>query len=178
MNPRFRDRLSFCSAIGIGLGISTGHPMGIIAAVGMPLACLTAGTRKAAFKSTLGYYVAGIWPMVPAWRATSGSPRFLLSLLRCGSSPQSYSRFPGPLPGHLIASIASGEYRSRSWSQSSLRSGLSALLLRSRRRAIFFPERLGLVSQRSRFCQGLFSRRTLWPRADVALFCVSLARLP
>ena len=30
----------------------------------MPLACLTAGTRKAAFKSTLGYYVAGIWPMV------------------------------------------------------------------------------------------------------------------
>jgi hypothetical protein len=65
MNERFRDRLSFCSAIGIGLGVSTGHPMGIIAAAGMPLACLTAGTRKAAFKSTFGYYVAGIWPMVP-----------------------------------------------------------------------------------------------------------------
>jgi hypothetical protein len=65
MNARFRDRLSFCSAIGMGLGVSTGHPMGIIAAAGMPLACLTAGTRKAAFKSTLGYYVAGIWPIVP-----------------------------------------------------------------------------------------------------------------
>lgn len=65
MNARYRDRLSFCSAIGIGLGVSTGHPMGIIAADGMPLACLTGGTRKAAFKSTLGCYVAGIWPMVP-----------------------------------------------------------------------------------------------------------------
>jgi len=39
--------------------------MGIIAAAGMPLVCLAAGTRKAAFKSTLGYYAAGIWPMVP-----------------------------------------------------------------------------------------------------------------
>jgi apolipoprotein N-acyltransferase len=27
--------------------------------------CLTPGTRKAAFRSTLGYYVAAIWPMVP-----------------------------------------------------------------------------------------------------------------
>ena len=65
MNTRFRDRLSFWSAIGMGLGVSTGHPLGIIAAAGMPLACLTPGTRKAAFKSTLGYYVAAIWPMVP-----------------------------------------------------------------------------------------------------------------
>ena len=65
MNMRFRDRLLFCSAIGMGLGVSTGHPMGIIAAAEMPVACLTAGTRKAAFKSTLGFYAAAIWPMVP-----------------------------------------------------------------------------------------------------------------
>ena len=65
MNAHFGDRLSFCLAIGMGLGVSTGHPMGIIAAAGMPLVCLAAGTRKAAFKSTLGYYMAGIWPMVP-----------------------------------------------------------------------------------------------------------------
>ena len=64
MNARVRDRLSFCSAIVMGLGVSTGHPLGIIASAGMPVACLTAGTRKAAFKSTLGYYAAGIWPMV------------------------------------------------------------------------------------------------------------------
>ncbi len=49
----------------MGLGVSTAHPMGIIAAAGKPLACLTAVTRGAAFKSTLGYYVAGIWPTVP-----------------------------------------------------------------------------------------------------------------
>src|SRR5579864_2626336 len=65
MNARFRDRLSLWSAIGMGLGVSTGHPLGIVMAAGMPLACLTPGTRKAAFRSTLGYYVAGIWPMVP-----------------------------------------------------------------------------------------------------------------
>jgi hypothetical protein len=65
MNTRFGDRLSFWSATAIGLGVSTGYPLGIIAAAGMPLVCLTAGTRKAAFRSTLGYYVAAIWPMVP-----------------------------------------------------------------------------------------------------------------
>ncbi len=65
MNTWRRDRLSFCSAVAIGLGVSTGHPLGIIAAAGMPLACLTPGTRKAAFKSTLGYYVAALWPVVP-----------------------------------------------------------------------------------------------------------------
>jgi hypothetical protein len=48
----------------MGLDVSTGHPMDILAATGMPLACLTAGTCKAAFKSTLAYYVAGIWPTV------------------------------------------------------------------------------------------------------------------
>ena len=65
MNTRFRDRLLFWSAIAMGLGESTGYPLGIIAAAGMPLVCLTPGTRKAAFRSTLGYYVAAIWPMVP-----------------------------------------------------------------------------------------------------------------
>jgi hypothetical protein len=65
MNVRFRDGLSFWSAIGMGLGVSTGHPLGIMAAAGMPFACLMPGTRKAAFRSTLGYYVAAIWPMLP-----------------------------------------------------------------------------------------------------------------
>jgi predicted amidohydrolase len=65
MNARFVDRLSLCSAIGIGLVVSTGHPVGIIAAAGMPLACLIPGARKAVFKSSLAYYLAGLWPMVP-----------------------------------------------------------------------------------------------------------------
>ena len=49
----------------MGLGVSTGYPLGIIAAAGMPFACLAPGTRKAAFRSTFGYYVAALWPMVP-----------------------------------------------------------------------------------------------------------------
>jgi hypothetical protein len=65
MNTRFGDRLSLCSAVAMGLGVSTGHPLGIIAAAGLPIACLTPGTRRAAFKCAFAYYVAGLWPMVP-----------------------------------------------------------------------------------------------------------------
>jgi hypothetical protein len=64
MNTHFRDRLSFCSAVAMGLGVSTGYPLGIIAAAGMPVACLTPGTRKGAFRNTLGYYSASLWPMI------------------------------------------------------------------------------------------------------------------
>ena len=60
MNARLRDRLSFCSAIGLGLGVSTEYPLGIIVAEGMPLVCLTAVTRLAARESTVGYYVAAV----------------------------------------------------------------------------------------------------------------------
>ncbi len=65
MNVRSRDRLSFCLAIGTGLAVSTGYPLGIMCAAGMPLVCLTPGTRKAAFESAVGYYLAAVWPMVP-----------------------------------------------------------------------------------------------------------------
>jgi len=65
MNTVFRDRFLFWSAVAMGLGVSTGYPLGIIAAAGMPLVCLTPGSRKAAFRGTLGYYAAAIWPMVP-----------------------------------------------------------------------------------------------------------------
>jgi hypothetical protein len=65
MNTVFRNRFSFWSAIAMGFRVSTGYPLGIIAAAGTPLVCLTPGTRKAAFRSTLGYYVAATWPMVP-----------------------------------------------------------------------------------------------------------------
>jgi len=41
MNQRLKDRLSFCTAVAIGLAISTGHPLGIVVAAGMPIACLT-----------------------------------------------------------------------------------------------------------------------------------------
>ena len=65
MNTRLRNRIALGSALAMGLGVSTGHPLGIIGAAAMPLACLLPGTRKDAFKSALGYYIAGLWPIVP-----------------------------------------------------------------------------------------------------------------
>lgn len=65
MNIRFKDRASLCSAIAMGLAESTGHPMGIVAAAGMPFVCLMPGTRKVAFQCTFAYYLASLWPLVP-----------------------------------------------------------------------------------------------------------------
>jgi hypothetical protein len=78
MNTCFRDRLSLCSAIAMGLGVSTGYPLGIIAASGMQFAGLTAGTRKGAFKAVFGYYVAALWPMLPGLERYIGQSTTLL----------------------------------------------------------------------------------------------------
>jgi hypothetical protein len=58
-----------CLAIALGLGVSTGYPLGMIVAAGMPLTCLASGTRKAAFKSAFGYYASALWPMIPGLEA-------------------------------------------------------------------------------------------------------------
>jgi len=65
MNARLRNSMALGSALAMGLGVSTGHPLGIVAAAAMPFACLVPGTRKDAFKSALGYYIGGLWPIVP-----------------------------------------------------------------------------------------------------------------
>jgi apolipoprotein N-acyltransferase len=39
----------------------------------MPIVCLLARSRKAAFESTLGYYTAGLWPMIPGLQRYIGS---------------------------------------------------------------------------------------------------------
>ena len=64
MNYRPTEGLSLCSAVALGVAISTGYPAGIVAAVGMPIACLTPASRKLAFRNTISYYLAGLWPMV------------------------------------------------------------------------------------------------------------------
>jgi hypothetical protein len=69
MNTRYKNRLLLCSAIALGLGESTGCPLGMIAAAAMPLACLAPGSRKAAFKGAFGYYAAALWPMIPGLEA-------------------------------------------------------------------------------------------------------------
>ena len=78
MNSRFRDRLSLCSAIVMGLGVSTGYPLGIIAAAGMPFACFATESRKAAFKVVSCYYVAALWPILPGLNRYLGRSSTLL----------------------------------------------------------------------------------------------------
>jgi hypothetical protein len=64
MNFVTREKASLCAAIAMGLGVSTGSWLGMVVAAGMPIVCLMPATRRAAFESTLGYYVAALWPMV------------------------------------------------------------------------------------------------------------------
>ncbi len=78
MNPHFRDWGSLGAAIAMGLAASTGHPMGIVAATGMPFVCLMPGTRQAAFQSTFAYYVGSLWPMIPGLGRYIGESATLL----------------------------------------------------------------------------------------------------
>jgi apolipoprotein N-acyltransferase len=73
MTQRSENALSFCAATALGLAVSTGHPVGFAAAAGMPIVCLLARSRKTAFESTLGYYTAGLWPMIPGLQRYIGS---------------------------------------------------------------------------------------------------------
>jgi hypothetical protein len=65
MKATCADGIPFGCAVGLGLAISTGYPAGLAAAIGMPVACLTPRSRKSAFRNALGYYSAGLWPMIP-----------------------------------------------------------------------------------------------------------------
>lgn len=71
MNTRYGDEFLFCCAVAIGLSVSTGYPAALVAAVGMPVPCLMPESRKSAFINILGYYAAGLWPMIP------GSQRYI-----------------------------------------------------------------------------------------------------
>jgi hypothetical protein len=81
MNKRYKDLLLLCSSIALGLGVSTGCPLGMVVVAGMPLACLPAGTRKAALRSAFGYYAAALWPVIPGLKAYWKSERLFPLLL-------------------------------------------------------------------------------------------------
>lgn len=127
MNSRFTDRDSLCSAFAIGMVGSTGHPLGIVAAAGMPFVCLMPGTRRAAFQSTFAYYLASLWPLVPGLERYIRQSSTLFGPLALWIFPAILLSVPWTLLGHLIAYIIFGEHRWRLWQQSSLRSGSSAL---------------------------------------------------
>lgn len=65
------DGIAFGCAVGLGLAISTGYPAGLVAAIAMPATCLAADSRKAVFRNAIGYYSAGLWPMI------QGAQRYL-----------------------------------------------------------------------------------------------------
>lgn len=71
MKAMAADGISFGCAVGVGLAISTGYPAGLVAGISMPVACLIPKSRKSAFRNALGYYMAGLWPMIP------GAQRYL-----------------------------------------------------------------------------------------------------
>ena len=72
MTCRPRVGLSLCAAVVLGLGMSTGYPAGMVAGIGMPIACMIPASRRLAFVAAFGYYAAGLWPMVPGARHFTG----------------------------------------------------------------------------------------------------------
>ena len=53
MTSRAAGIVSFYIAVGIGLGISTGRPLGVATAAIMPCVCLVPGTRRGVFENAL-----------------------------------------------------------------------------------------------------------------------------
>jgi hypothetical protein len=80
MNSQIVNWAALATAIAMGLGVSTGSPLGMMVAAGMPLVCLSAMTRRAAFENTFGYYVTALWPMVLGLERYLGSNRFLVAI--------------------------------------------------------------------------------------------------
>ncbi len=88
MKAMCADGISFGCAFGLGLAISTGYPAALAAAIAMPVACLTPKSRKSAFRNALGYYLAGLWPMIPGaqrYLAHSSSPSTAILIWLCSS---------------------------------------------------------------------------------------------
>ena len=106
MNARLRNSIALGSALAMGLGVSTGHPLGIVAAAAMPLRVLSARNAEDAFKRALGYYIGGLWPIVPPGlgRYLGPFPTILIPLA-----------IMGPGGNHALGSLdACGDIRSLS----------------------------------------------------------------
>lgn len=53
-------------AASAGAALSTAHPFGIAASIAMPPLVLSQETRREAYSAGLSYYMAALWPMIPA----------------------------------------------------------------------------------------------------------------
>jgi apolipoprotein N-acyltransferase len=88
MTSRPRVGLSLCAAVALGLAMSTGYPAGMVAGIGMPIACMMPASRRFAFVAAFGYYVAGLWPMVPGAKHFTGqsAPILIATLMWVGAA--------------------------------------------------------------------------------------------
>lgn len=88
MTSRPRVGLSLCAAVALGVGMSTGYPAGMVAGIGMPIACMMPTSRRFAFVAAFGYYAAGLWPMVPGARHFTGqsAPILIATLMWVGAA--------------------------------------------------------------------------------------------
>ena len=54
----------WCAAsVGVGVCVSTGYPIGIVAAVAMPPLVVCQATRRDACRSAFCYYAGALWPL-------------------------------------------------------------------------------------------------------------------
>src|SRR3984885_14707698 len=88
MTSRRRVGLSLCAAVALGLAMSTGYPAGLVAGIGMPIACMIPASRRFAFVAAFAYYAAGLWPMVPGAKHFTGqsAPILIATLMWVGAA--------------------------------------------------------------------------------------------
>ena len=66
------------ASLGTGVAISTGYPLGIAAAIAMPMLAMQQPTRRTAYRSAFCYYAGALWPVIPAARNFFGASASLL----------------------------------------------------------------------------------------------------
>ncbi len=63
-----RSRFAIVAAALLGFAISTGHPVGIVAAIAMPALIFRQRSRRHASYTALLFYACAIWPVIPGAR--------------------------------------------------------------------------------------------------------------
>lgn len=76
-----REPFRYAAAAGIGLAMTTAHPVGIVLAIAMPALVLAQATRRSTYVTALLYYASALWPICPGARNFFGPDVSALSAL-------------------------------------------------------------------------------------------------
>lgn len=63
-----KTALRCLALLGIGTALSTGHQVGIVAAIAMPPLAMSENDRRSAYAAAFCYYAGASWPVIPAAR--------------------------------------------------------------------------------------------------------------